>query len=169
MMRENPQKRCRGETENGRESGCRNKKRRRKNIDTVGVKSNQQDEYRTLESSRGAVKSVYILCRVSIKTLTTKKQDTYIYIYTYTHSLRYLHSQPPILSRCPLHTNSGYRKREAHINWSMVTCKGSIRDSSYVEDYLIASADGTSAALNAIGTQLRDSTNSGLARWRVAV
>ena len=29
----------------------------------------------------------------------------------------------PILSTCALHTNSGCGKREAHINWSMVTCK----------------------------------------------
>ena len=29
----------------------------------------------------------------------------------------------PILSACPLQTNSGRGKREAHISWSMVTCK----------------------------------------------
>ena len=28
-----------------------------------------------------------------------------------------------ILSTCPLHTDSGYGKREAHINWSMVNRK----------------------------------------------
>ena len=37
-----------------------------------------------------------------------------------------------VLSTCPLHTNSGCTnngcgKREAHINWSMVTCQGSTR------------------------------------------
>ena len=29
----------------------------------------------------------------------------------------------PILSTCPLHTNSGCGKREANTDWSMVTCK----------------------------------------------
>ena len=38
MMCENS-KRCRGATENERESGCRNRKRRRKNIDTVDADS----------------------------------------------------------------------------------------------------------------------------------
>ena len=33
----------------------------------------------------------------------------------------------PVLSTCPLHTNSGLWEREAHINWSMVTCQGSTR------------------------------------------
>ena len=32
-----------------------------------------------------------------------------------------------ILSTCPLHSNSGCGKREAYINWSMVTCQGSTR------------------------------------------
>ena len=32
---------------------------------------------------------------------------------------RFIHT----LSTCPLYTNSGYGKREAHINWSMMTCK----------------------------------------------
>ena len=36
------------------------------------------------------------------------------------YSPRYLHR---LLSTCLLHTNSGCGKREAHINWSMVTCK----------------------------------------------
>ena len=35
MTRENPPERCRGETENERESGCRNRKRRRNSIDTA--------------------------------------------------------------------------------------------------------------------------------------
>ena len=43
MMRENPPKCCRGETENARDSGCRNRKRRRNNIDTtVDTSLNQQ-------------------------------------------------------------------------------------------------------------------------------
>ena len=33
----------------------------------------------------------------------------------------------PVLSTCPLHTNSGRGKRVAHINWSMVTCQDSTR------------------------------------------
>ena len=40
-----------------------------------------------------------------------------------------------ILSSCPLHTNSECRKIEAHINWPMVTCKGSTRYWNYLEDY----------------------------------
>ena len=34
----------------------------------------------------------------------------------------YIYS-PTVLSTCPLHTNSGCGQREAHINWSMMTCK----------------------------------------------
>ena len=37
MMRENPPKRCRGEIENGRESGCRNRTYRRNNIDAAAL------------------------------------------------------------------------------------------------------------------------------------
>ena len=52
---------------------------------------------------------------------------------------------------------------EAHINWSMVTCK------------MAAPVTGTTlrttgpVTLLAIGTQLRDPMNSGLIRWRMAV
>ena len=42
MMGEKPPKHRKGETENGRESGCRNRKRRRNNIDTVNANSDQQ-------------------------------------------------------------------------------------------------------------------------------
>ena len=38
-----------------------------------------------------------------------------------THASKTCHS--PITPNSPLHTNSGCRKREAHINWSTVTCK----------------------------------------------
>ena len=48
----------------------------------------------------------------------------------------------------------------AHINWSMVTCQGSTRYSNYLEVYWPC-ASGLSA-VNAFGTQLRDSINSGL-------
>ena len=53
------------------------------------------------------------------------------------------------------------------MNWSMVTCKGSIRYWNYLEDYW-PSAGGLSAA-NVIGTRLRDPINSGLTRWRMAI
>ena len=49
MMRKNPPKRCRGETENRRKSGCRNRKRRRNNIDTVDADSDQQDGNQEVE------------------------------------------------------------------------------------------------------------------------
>ena len=43
MMQKNSPKRCRGETENERESGCRNRRCRRNNIDIVDSDSDQQD------------------------------------------------------------------------------------------------------------------------------
>ena len=55
---------------------------------------------------------------------------------------------------------SGCGKREAHNNWSMVTCKGSTRYWNYLEVYWPCA--GGLSAVNAIGTQLRDSINSGL-------
>ena len=36
---------------------------------------------------------------------------------------RYGRESGDILPTCPLHTNSGCGKREAHINWPMRTCK----------------------------------------------
>ena len=64
-MCENLPMRCRGEMQNGSESGCKNRKRRRNSTDTVDVDSGQQDimaaarrrrgDCRTLEGSRGAV------------------------------------------------------------------------------------------------------------------
>ena len=71
------------------------------------------------------------------------------------------------LKKNPLHTNSGCGKREAHINWSMVTCKMAAIVRNYLEDYWPC-VGGLSAA-NAICTQLRDPINSGLTRWRMAV
>ena len=42
----------------------------------------------------------------------------------------------PILSACSLHAISGCGKREAHISWSMVTCKmAGTRYRNYLEDY----------------------------------
>ena len=49
----------------------------------------------------------------------------------------------------------------------MVTCKGSTRHWNYLEDYW-ACAGGLSA-VKSIGTQLRDTIDSGLTRWRMAV
>ena len=53
MMSENPPKRCRGESENGRESDCRNRKRHRNKIDTLYsiyyADSEQQDGNQEVE------------------------------------------------------------------------------------------------------------------------
>ena len=59
-------------------------------------------------------------------------------------------------------------EREAHINWSMVTCQGSTR-LELVEVYWPCA--GGLSAVNAIGTHyLRDPINSaGLARSRMAI
>ena len=68
-----------------------------------------------------------------------------------------------ILSTCPLHTKngiSGCGKREAHMNWSMVTCKGSTRYWSYLEDYWPCA--GGLTAVKSSGTHLRDKINLGL-------
>ena len=43
IIHENLPKRCRGETENERESGCRNRKGRRNNIYAANADSDQQD------------------------------------------------------------------------------------------------------------------------------
>ena len=67
---------------------------------------------------------------------------------------------PPIVSTCPLCTNSGCGKREAHVNWSMVTCQGSTHYWNYLEDYWPCA--GGLLAVNAIGPQLRDPINLGL-------
>ena len=56
MAHENPPKRCRGETENGRESGCRNRKRRGRKSDThtvVDADSGQQRQPGSQVKSRG--------------------------------------------------------------------------------------------------------------------
>ena len=58
-------------------------------------------------------------------------------------------------------------EREAHINWSLMTCQGSTCYWNYFKVYWPCS--GGLSAVNAIGTQLRDPINSGLARWRMVV
>ena len=57
-------------------------------------------------------------------------------------------------------------EREVHINWSMVTARVALVR-RYLEVYW--PCVGGLSAVNAIGTQLRDTINSGLTRWRVAV
>ena len=60
------------------------------------------------------------------------------------------------------------RKREAHMNWSIVTCKMAAPvTANYLEVYWPCA--GGLSAVNAIGTQLRDPIYSGLTRWRMAV
>ena len=58
------------------------------------------------------------------------------------------------------------REREANMNWSMVTCKGSTR---LELPYVYWPRAGGLSAVTAIGTQLRDPINSGLAQRRMAV
>ena len=72
-----------------------------------------------------------------------------------------------VLSICPLHTNSGCGKREAHISWSMVRPAKAARYRNYLENY--ESCACRLLAVDAIGTQLRDPINSGLTPWRMAV
>ena len=74
--------------------------------------------------------------------------------HTHTHTHRY-HT---------LSTPTSYQKwvweREAHFNWSMVTCQSSTRYWNYLEVYWPCA--GGLSAVNAIGTQLRDPINLGL-------
>ena len=73
---------------------------------------------------------------------------------------------PPVLSACPLHTNSGCGKERRILIgpwWSAQAAP--VRN--YLEDYWPCA--GGLSEMNAIGTQLRDPTNSGLTRWRMAV
>ena len=53
-----------------------------------------------------------------------------------------------------------------HINWSMVTCKGSTRYWNYLEDYWPCA--GGLSAVNAFGTQLGDPINPELILWHMA-
>ena len=61
----------------------------------------------------------------------------------------------------------GVGKREAHMNWSMVTCKDSTPSWNYHVDYWLCA--GGHSAVDVIVTQLRYPISSGLARWRMAV
>ena len=68
---------------------------------------------------------------------------------------------------CLFQTTSMIYKRKAHISWFIVTCEGSTRYWNYLKDHWPCA--GGLSAVNAIGTQLGDSINSGLTRWRMAV
>ena len=70
------------------------------------------------------------------------------------------------LLRWPLHTNSGFGKRAAHIDWFMVACKSSICYWNYLEDNWPCA--GGLSAMNPNDTQLHDLINAGPIRWRMA-
>ena len=75
-------------------------------------------------------------------------------------------SLPPVLSTCPLHTNSGCGKERRVLIGPWWSAKAApVRN--YLEVYWPCA--GGLSAVNAIGTQLRDPINSGLARSRMAV
>ena len=80
-------------------------------------------------------------------------------------SINQIHNTP-VLSTCPLQTNSGCGK-ERRILIAPWWCKGNPRYWNYVEVYWPYA--GGLSAVNAVGTQLRDPINSGLTRWRMAV
>ena len=61
----------------------------------------------------------------------------------------------------------GVGKREAYINWYMVTCKKATLVRNYLEVYWPCA--GGLSTVNAIGTQLRDPINSGLTQLRLVV
>ena len=71
-----------------------------------------------------------------------------------------------LLSICPLHTNSGCGKERRILIGPWSSAKA-----APVWNYLKVfwPCAGGLSAVNAIGTQLRDPTNSGLTRWRMAV
>ena len=75
-------------------------------------------------------------------------------------------SAPPVLSTCPLHTNSGCGKERRILIGPWLPAKAAIVR-NYLEIYW--SCAGGLSAVNANGTQKRDPINSGLTRWRMAV
>ena len=77
-----------------------------------------------------------------------------------------LHCTPPVLSTCPLHTNSGCGK-ERHILIGPWRPAKAALVRNYLEVYWPCA--GGLSAVNTIGMQLRDPTNSGLTRWCMAV
>ena len=71
----------------------------------------------------------------------------------------------PVLSACPLHTDSGCGKERRILIGPWWPAKAALVR-NYLEVYWPC-AGGLSAAVNAIGTQLREPINLGLARWRI--
>ena len=89
--------------------------------------------------------------------------DDHTYIAEYGSTIR---TRPPVLSTCPLHTNSGCGKERRILIGPWRSAKAApVRN--YLEVYWPCA--GGLSAVNAIGTQLRDPINSGLTRWRMAV
>ena len=75
-----------------------------------------------------------------------------------------LSTTPPVLSTCPLHTNSGCVKERRILIGPWRPAKAALVR-NYLEVYW--SCAGGLSAVNAIGTQLRDPINLGLTRWRI--
>ena len=73
-------------------------------------------------------------------------------------------SFPPVLSACPLHTNSGCGKEGRILIGQFWSAKAALLR-NYLEVYWPYA--GGLSGVNAIGTQLRDPINSGLTRWRI--
>ena len=71
---------------------------------------------------------------------------------------------PPVLSTCPLHTNSGCGKERRILIGPWWPAKAALVR-NYLEVYWPCA--GGLSAVNAIGTQLRDPINSGLTQWRI--
>ena len=72
----------------------------------------------------------------------------------------------PVLSTCPLHTNSGCGKERRILIGPWLPAKAALVR-NYLEGYWRCA--GGLSAVNAIGTQLRDPINLGLTRWRMVV
>ena len=73
---------------------------------------------------------------------------------------------PPVLSTCPLHTNSGCGKERSILIGPWWPAKAALVR-NYFEVYWPCA--GGLSAVNAIGMHLRDPINSGLTRWGMAV
>ena len=73
---------------------------------------------------------------------------------------------PPVLSTCPLHTNSGCGKERRILIGPWWPAKAALVR-NYLEVYWPCA--GGLLVVNAIGKQLRDPKNLGLTRWRMAV
>ena len=78
----------------------------------------------------------------------------------------YWSTVPPVVSTCPLDTNSGRRKERRMLIGPWGPAKAALLW-NYLGVYWPYA--GGLSAVNAIGMQLRDPINSGLTRWRMAV